>query len=73
MSARRPPLWKSCGNFLGVPLADFTSDVEERFLRSGVLSVGGASSDLSNITASFTITYFSFALFNLGTFAEIQQ
>ena len=35
------------GNFFGVPLfVDFTSDVEERLLRSEVLSVEGAGSDL---------------------------
>ena len=43
----------------GVPLfVDLTSDVEERSLRSGVLSVGGVGSDLGNSTAGFTVTLF---------------
>jgi len=41
------------GNFLVVPLfVDVTSDVEERLLRSGVLYVEGAGSDLGNSGAS---------------------
>ena len=45
------------GNFLGVTLfVDLTSDVEERLLTSGVLSVGGAGADLGNTTAGFTVT-----------------
>ena len=45
------------GNFLGVPLfVDLTSDVEDRLLRSEVLSKGGADSDLGNTTAGFTVT-----------------
>ena len=44
-------------NFLCVPLfVDFTLDVEERLLRSEVLSVRGADSDLGNTTAGFTVT-----------------
>ena len=35
---------------------ELTSDVEERLLRSGVLSVGGVGSDFGSITAGFTVT-----------------
>ena len=45
------------GNVLGVTrFVDLTFDVEERLLRSGVLSAGGAGSDLGNTTAGFTVT-----------------